>query len=105
MSGFAPVSAGVVAWSFAVVAVLRVVGRIGCDGSGRQSGGNEGGPREISKKKVRTGGEAGVDASPREVSGAHRLEAGHRTGRHAALVVSRNRCDAPDALFGGRSAL
>ena len=57
------------------------------------------------KKKCEWGRVAGVDASPREVSGAHRLEPGHRPGRHAALFVSRYRCDAPDALFGGRSAL
>lgn len=76
MSGFAPVSAGVVAGSFAVVAVLRVVGRIGGDGSGRQSGGNEDGPREISKKKVRTGGELGLT----RVHGRYRPRTGWKPG-------------------------
>ena len=53
------------------------------------------------KKKSANGGRAGVDASPREVSAAHRLEAGHRPGRHAALFFSRYRCDALERYSAG----
>lgn len=72
MSGFAPVSAGFIAGSFAVVAVLRVVGRIGGDGSGRQSGG----PREISKKSANGGAWLGLT----RVHGRYRARTGWNPG-------------------------